>query len=45
MDEAEKRLIFISPIAGVGVVVTKDYGHAHKMYVKSGYIPDGITGL
>ena len=41
MDEAEKRIALRSPIAGIGVGLTPDYGPAHILYIKRGYIPDG----
>jgi ribosomal protein S18 acetylase RimI-like enzyme len=41
MDEAEKRIGLRSPVAGIGVGLTPDYGPAHIMYIKRGYIPDG----
>lgn len=41
MDEAEARIAAISPIAGIGVGLTSDYGSAQRMYVKRGYIPTG----
>jgi ribosomal protein S18 acetylase RimI-like enzyme len=41
MDEAERRIALISPVAGIGVGLTPDYGPAHILYIKRGYIPDG----
>lgn len=41
MDEAERRIAAVSPVAGIGVGMTADYGSAQRMYVKRGYIPDG----
>jgi GNAT superfamily N-acetyltransferase len=41
MDEAERRMAERSPIAGIGVGVTADYGAAQVLYVKRGYVPDG----
>jgi ribosomal protein S18 acetylase RimI-like enzyme len=41
MDEAERRIALRSPVAGIGVGLTPDYGPAHILYVKRGYIPDG----
>jgi GNAT superfamily N-acetyltransferase len=41
MDEAERRVAKASPVVGIGVGMTADYGSAQRMYVKSGYIPDG----
>jgi GNAT superfamily N-acetyltransferase len=44
MDEAERRIGERSPIAGLGVGLTPDYGPAQVLYVKRGYVPDG-TGI
>jgi GNAT superfamily N-acetyltransferase len=44
MDEAERRIGERSPIAGLGVGLTPDYGLAQVLYVKRGYVPDG-TGI
>ena len=41
MDEAERRIGLRAKVAGLGVGVHKDYGPAHILYVKRGYIPDG----
>ena len=41
LDEAEKQISQRSPIAGIGVGMTADYGAAQILYVKRGYIPDG----
>lgn len=41
MDEAERRVTKVSPVVGLGVGMTADYGSAQRMYVKRGYIPDG----
>ncbi len=41
MDEAEKRIAEVCPLAGLGVGMTADYGAAQRMYVKRGYVPDG----
>ena len=41
MDEAEKRITECSPVAGIGVGMPPDYGPAHILYIKRGYIPDG----
>lgn len=41
MDHAERRIAQRSPIAGIGVGLTPDYGPAHILYTKRGYIPDG----
>ena len=42
MDKAEQAISERSNIAGIGVGLTKDYGPAQIMYVKRGYIPDGL---
>lgn len=41
MDEAERRIKRVSPVAGIGFGVFKDYGKAQILYVKRGYVPDG----
>jgi ribosomal protein S18 acetylase RimI-like enzyme len=41
MDAAEALIAERSPIAGIGVGMTADYGAAQRLYVKRGYIPDG----
>jgi GNAT superfamily N-acetyltransferase len=41
MDEAESRIAERSPVAGIGVGLTADYGAAQILYVKRGYVPDG----
>jgi ribosomal protein S18 acetylase RimI-like enzyme len=41
MDEAEKLISLRSPVAGIGVGLTPDYGPAHILYIKRGYIPNG----
>ncbi len=41
MDEAERRIKQVSPVAGIGFGVFKDYGKAQILYVKRGYVPDG----
>jgi GNAT superfamily N-acetyltransferase len=41
MDKAEATIAARSPVAGIGVGLTPDYGNAQRMYVKRGYIPDG----
>jgi GNAT superfamily N-acetyltransferase len=42
MDKAEYEIVKISPIAGIGVGMTPDYGAAQRLYVLRGYIPDGL---
>lgn len=41
MDHAENEIAKRSPVAGIGVGMTADYGAAQKLYVLRGYIPDG----
>lgn len=41
MDEAESRVVAVSPVVGLGVGMTADYGSAQRMYAKRGFIPDG----
>ena len=41
MDEAEGQISERSPIAGIGVGLTSDYGAAQRLYVERGYKPDG----
>lgn len=41
MQEAELRIQKISPIAGLGVGLTADYGAAQALYAQRNYIPDG----
>lgn len=41
LDEAEHQIAERSSIAGIGVGLTSDYGAAHILYIKRGYIPDG----
>jgi len=41
MDAAEKKIAARSSIAGIGVGLTRDYGAAHILYIKRGYLPDG----
>ena len=41
MDKAESEIAKVSPIAGIGVGMTPDYGAAQRLYILRGYIPDG----
>lgn len=41
MDEAERVIATRSPVAGLGVGMTADYGDAMRLYVRRGYVPDG----
>ena len=38
---AESEIAKESPIAGIGVGMTPDYGAAQRLYVLRGYVPDG----
>ena len=42
MDEAERRIAERSSVAGIGFGLFADYGAAQRMYVKPGYVPDGM---
>ena len=42
MDKAESEIAKKSPVAGIGVGVTPDYGAAQRLYVLRGYVPDGL---
>jgi len=42
VDEAERHIFERSPVAGIGVGLFADYGAAQQMYVRRGYIPDGL---
>jgi GNAT superfamily N-acetyltransferase len=41
MDQAEAEIAKASPVAGIGVGMTSDYGAAQKLYILRGYLPDG----
>jgi ribosomal protein S18 acetylase RimI-like enzyme len=41
MDLAEGEIAKVSPVAGIGVGMTPDYGAAQRLYVLRGYVPDG----
>ena len=41
MDRAEREIARVSPVAGIGVGMTADYGAAQRLYIRRGYIPDG----
>jgi hypothetical protein len=40
MDAAEAGIALVSPLAGIGVGMTADYGAAQRMYALRGYLPD-----
>jgi GNAT superfamily N-acetyltransferase len=40
MGEAEARIAEVSPLAGIGVGMTADYGAAQRIYARRGYLPD-----
>jgi broad specificity phosphatase PhoE/GNAT superfamily N-acetyltransferase len=42
VDEAERCIFERSPITGIGVGLFADYGAAQRMYVRRGYVPDGM---
>lgn len=42
MDKAEHEIVRVSPLAGIGVGMTADYGAAQRMYILRGYVPDGL---
>ena len=39
---AENEAGKLHEVVGLGVGLYKDYGHAQKLYIKKGYIPDGL---
>jgi GNAT superfamily N-acetyltransferase len=41
MDRAEREIAKLSPVAGIGVGMTPDYGAAQRLYALRGYVPDG----
>jgi hypothetical protein len=41
LDDAEKLIAICSPVAGLGVCMHIDYGPAHVLYARRGYVPDG----
>ena len=44
LEEAEKRVKFVSSKVTLGVGLHSGYGPAQRLYIKRGYIPDG-TGV
>jgi ribosomal protein S18 acetylase RimI-like enzyme len=42
LDAAEEKMRERSNIAGIGFGLMPDYGQAQRLYVKRGYIPDGL---
>jgi GNAT superfamily N-acetyltransferase len=42
IDIAEENALKRSPLIGIGVGLYDGYGDAQKLYVKRGYIPDGL---
>jgi ribosomal protein S18 acetylase RimI-like enzyme/NTP pyrophosphatase (non-canonical NTP hydrolase) len=42
LDQAEEAARKERPYVGLGVGLYKDYGAAQRLYVKRGYIPDGL---
>lgn len=41
MDQAEQRVARRCDTVGIGVGMYADYGHAQRLYVLRGYVPDG----
>jgi GNAT superfamily N-acetyltransferase len=41
IQEAERRILPRSPVAGIGVGLFANYGPAQRLYCKLGYAPDG----
>lgn len=41
LDEVEHLVLERSPVVGIGVGMTADYGAAQRLYVQRGYLPDG----
>ena len=41
MNALESAIAERSPVAGIGVGLYRDYGPAQRMYILSGYVPDG----
>lgn len=41
MDKAERVIEKVSPVAGIGVGMTPEYGAAQRLYALRGYVPDG----
>lgn len=42
LDEAESRIAERSDTAGIGVGLYKSYGTAQRLYIRRGYVPDGL---
>lgn len=42
MEQAEITISKVSPVAGIGVGMTPDYGAAQRLYVLRGYVPNGL---
>jgi hypothetical protein len=42
MDRAERVIAVRSAIAGLGVGMDAGYGAAQRLYVRRGYVPDGL---
>jgi GNAT superfamily N-acetyltransferase len=42
MELVESEIARVSPLAGIGVGMSPDYGAAQRLYVLRGYIPDGL---
>ena len=42
LDEAERLIAERSALVGIGFGLYADYGAAQRLYVKRGYVPDGL---
>jgi len=45
MDDAEAIVSARSATVGLGVALDPDYGSAQRLYVKRGYVPDGLGAM
>ena len=41
LDEAERAISAVAPVAGIRVGADRDYGAAQRLYAVHGYVPDG----
>ena len=41
LERAEALIAARSPVVGIGVGLTSDYGPAQRLYARRGYLPDG----
>jgi ribosomal protein S18 acetylase RimI-like enzyme len=42
LHQAETEAKKTSPIVGIGMGLTAEYGPAQKLYIRQGYVPDGL---